>query len=110
MIPECNGLCGEFTLDNTGIDFEPFVGVGFGIAGDEEVGYDVPAVTLSDTDTPALKWFKWSKFKQGNWYDDKEKISGVEAAKKLGRIKFQWQDVNGTAGKFNIFGLGKYNR
>ena len=32
VIPECNGLCGEFTLDNTGIDFEPFVGVGFGIA------------------------------------------------------------------------------
>lgn len=150
VIPECNGLCGEFTLDNTGIDFDPFVGVGFGIAGDEEdgegnwvmktadvsswggicveytsdveltmqmglaneeeLGYDVPAVTLPDTDTPALKCFKWSKFKQGNWYDDKEKISGVEAAKKLGRIKFQWQDVNGTAGKFNILGLGKYNK
>ena len=150
VIPECNGLCGVFTLDNTGIDYDPFVGVGFSIVGDEEdgegnwvmktvdvsswggicveytsdveltmqmglaneeeLGYDVPTVTLPDADTPTLKCFKWSKFKQGNWYDDKEKISGVEAAKKLGRIKFQWQDANGTTGKFNILGLGKYNK
>ncbi|MCF0225029.1 MAG: hypothetical protein HUK20_12235, partial [Fibrobacter sp.] len=33
IIDDCGGLCGTFALDNGSLDYNPFVGVGFAVAG-----------------------------------------------------------------------------
>ena len=45
VIEACQGLCGTFTLDQGSLDYKPFVGVGFNIAGTETFtgGSAVPA-------------------------------------------------------------------
>ena len=33
IVEECKGICGTFTLDQGSLDYKPFVGLGFDIAG-----------------------------------------------------------------------------
>ena len=35
IVEECKGICGTFTLDQGSLDYKPFVGLGFDIAGTE---------------------------------------------------------------------------
>lgn len=43
LIDYCGGICGEFHLNKAMLDYNPFVGVGFNIAGLDESGVAVPA-------------------------------------------------------------------
>lgn len=43
VIDYCGGLCGTFNLSRGTLDYNPFIGVGFMIAGDDGSGYPVAA-------------------------------------------------------------------
>lgn len=144
VIDECGGVCGTFSLDKGTLTYNPFVGIGFNIAGsddadsdvmvsadatamggicitysvdaaaslemglgdagDKEIGYDNPFVSLPKATSATMKTFEWSKFKQAGWGSGK--ISGTEAAAKLVALKFKIQAASGTSGAFNIMAFG----
>lgn len=43
VIDHCGGVCGTFSLDKGTLDYDPFVGIGFNIAGEDESGTVVTA-------------------------------------------------------------------
>lgn len=79
--------------------------MGLGDEGDQNIGYDNPYITLPKTEGAVVEK-TWADFKQAGW--GKVKITGTEAATKLGAIKFKIQAVDGTTGQFNIMSVGAY--
>ena len=43
IIDHCGGVCGTFTLGKGTLDYNPFVGIGFNVAGEDESGTPAPA-------------------------------------------------------------------
>ncbi|MCQ2104769.1 MAG: T9SS type A sorting domain-containing protein [Fibrobacter sp.] len=43
IIDHCAGVCGSFALDKGTLDYNPFVGIGFNVAGEDESGTPAPA-------------------------------------------------------------------
>lgn len=43
IIDYCGGVCGAFSLNKGTLDYNPFVGIGFNIAGEDESGTPAPA-------------------------------------------------------------------
>jgi hypothetical protein len=83
------------------------VEMGFGETKDRELEYDVPLARLPKSTAGTYKEFKWSDFKQAGWGRG-EKVSGEQAAKTLGSLKFKIQEKDGSMGKFNIMAVGPY--
>ena len=83
------------------------VEMGFGETKDRELEYDVPLARLPKSTAGTYKEFKWSDFRQAGWGRG-EKVSGEQAAKTLGSLKFKIQEKDGSMGKFNIMAVGPY--
>lgn len=83
------------------------VEMGFGETKDRELEYDVPLARLPKSTAGTYKEFKWSDFKQAGWGRG-EKVSGEQAAKTLGSLKFKIQEKDGSTGNFNIMAVGPY--
>ena len=75
---------------------------------DAEIYYANPYVTLPKSVNGTLKKFRWSEFKQPNWYTGTKKISGEEAAMQLAAVNFKVQAAPGNY-HFNIYGIGSYD-
>ena len=76
----------------------------FGEAGNNEVGYDRPVVTLEPTSEETEVCYRWSEF-EPRW---QARVSGDEGSTRLGGINFEIYGPDGTNGEFNIIGLGRY--
>lgn len=96
------GVCITYT-----VDAQATLEMGLGDAGDAEIGFDNPFVTLPKSSTASTLNKAWSDFKQVGWGTGK--ITGSEAAAKLAAIKFKIQAADGTTGNFNIMSIGAYN-
>ncbi len=70
------------------------------------LGYDIPFVTLSKSETGDEVCKSWAQFKQAGW--GKAKITGDEIAKSLGAVRFKIQAAGGTVGNFNIMAVRSY--
>ena len=150
VMGECGerGVCGTFKLDRGDLSYDPFVRVGFNVAGfdsngvaltadvsnwtgiclmyeasqsailvldvgdslDQVLKYDLPNVPLARSEAGSVKCFEWSKFKRAGWgpsvegWDDD--VAGEMAARHLSKVYIQFQERNGTEGKFHIFAVG----
>ena len=128
VIEHCGGICGSAVLDKGILTYNPFVGIGFNVVGEDASGNPVPGdasawgglcITYTSSVAPSLalskaaaaaasKAIPWSGFSQPSWYKGTTKISGEEAAKQLVSVKFKMQAQPGTY-DFNICGIGPYD-
>ena len=89
-------------------DVDATLVLGLGDAVDAEIGYANPCVTLPKSAAGTIKQFRWSDFKQPDWYKGTTRFSGEEAAKQLVCVKFNIQAAPGSY-HFNIYGIGSYD-
>ena len=98
------GLCITYTSS-----VSILVMMSFGDAGNEEVCYDRPIVTLDPTSVETEVCYRWSEFEQrGNGWTCHVIVSGDEGSTRLGGLNFEIYGPDGTSGAFNIIGLGRY--
>lgn len=137
LIDYCQGFCGTVKFDKGSLEYDPFAGAGFNVAGEESVGdvsswggvcfaykSDKPFVvemSLDDKvnrdlayDRPRVQVDASTKetalcFEWKNFKQAKgNAISGEEAAKQLKSILFRFNGKDGETGEFNIKGFGSY--
>lgn len=96
------GVCVTYAADNA-----MTIEMGLGDIVDEELGQDLPFVSLSKSPNGATKCFNWSQFKQAGF--GASRISGEEAAAKLVAVRFKIQGASGLAGNFNIMAVSSVN-
>lgn len=68
--------------------------------------FDVPVKKLSKTSSPKEVCLAWTDFKQEGW-GGKEKMTGLEVARKLVSLNFKLEGRDGTLADFNIIRLRK---
>ena len=145
VIDVCSGVCGTFLLDKGDLQYDPYVGIGFDLAGhdangnlvladassmegvcigyisdasitvemslgeakDRALDYDVPNTLLPKATGYKVKEIPWEKFTRSGWGKG-ENITGIQAAKTLGSLRFKIQGKDGTKGDFNIMTVGSY--
>lgn len=146
VIDVCGGVCGTFLLDKGDLQYDPYVGIGFDLAGhdangnlvladassmegvcigytsdasitvemslgeakDKALDYDVPNTYLPKATGYKVKEIPWEKFTRSGWGKG-ENITGIQAAKTLGSLRFKIQGKDGTKGDFNIMAVGPYS-
>lgn len=72
----------------------PTIQLDLGDSVNKKIGYALPSVKMSSQEDPQC--FEWNQFKQSNLDDDFEIISGEDAAKKVVRIIFHFQEKPDT--------------
>lgn len=72
----------------------PTIQLDLGDSINQKIGYALPSVKMSSQEEPQC--FEWNQFKQTNLNEDAETISGEEAAKKVVRIVFHFQEQPNT--------------
>lgn len=145
VIDVCSGVCGTVQLDAGDLQYDPFVGIGFDLAGhdinrnlvladasgmggvciryssemsftiemslgeakDRELGYDIPIVRMPKSSSYVVKKIPWSNFKRSGWGGG-ENVTGEQAAKMLGSLRFKFQGKDGVSANFNIVSIGPY--
>ena len=68
--------------------------------------FDVPVKKLSKTSSPKEVCLAWTDFNQEGW-GEKEKMTGLEVARKLVSLNFKLEGRDGTLADFNIIRLRK---
>ena len=68
--------------------------------------FDVPVKKLSKTSSPKEVCLAWTDFNQEGW-GGKEKMTGLEVARKLVSLNFKLEGRDGTLADFNIIRLRK---
>ena len=96
------GVCITYTSDAPAV-----LEMSLGDVKDAELGYDVPFVNLPKASVGTTKRFTWSQFKQAGW--GQAKITGQDAAKSIGSLRFKIQGKDKSVGTFNITSVGPYN-
>lgn len=145
VIDVCSGVCGTVQLDAGDLQYDPYVGIGFDLAGhdinrnlvladasgmggvcigyssemsftiemslgeakDRELGYDIPIVRMPKSSSYVVKKIPWSNFKRSGWGGG-ENVTGEQAAKMLGSLRFKFQGKDGVSANFNIVSIGPY--
>ena len=74
---------------------------------DKELGYDIPVVKIPKSSAYVVKEIPWSKFQRSGWGSG-ENVTGDEAAKTLGSLRFKFQGKDGVPADFNIVSVGPY--
>ena len=83
------------------------VEMSLGEAKDKELEYDVPIARLMKSSTYKVQNIPWEKFTRSGWGKGKN-VTGDQAAKTLGSLRFKIQGKDGTKGNFNIMTVGPY--
>ena len=99
---DMGGICITYTSD-----YSPTLELVLDDKQDSLFAITTPNVSLPKTKTPNAFNFKWSDFKMPSWATVYNNISGEEAAKQLGAIRFKVQAASGTS-NFDIIEVGSY--
>lgn len=99
---DMGGICITYTSD-----YSPTLELVLDDKQDSLFAIATPNVSLPKTKTPNAFNIKWSDFKMPSWATVYNNISGEEAAKQLGAIRFKVQAASGTS-NFDIIEVGSY--
>ena len=97
------GICVAYTSDMP-ITIE----MSLGEAKDKELDYDVPTAKIPKSSSTSVKKIPWSDFKRAGWGRGGGNVTGEDAAKTLGSLRFKFQNKDGSTGRFNILAVGSY--
>ena len=95
------GVCMTYSASS-----DVMIQLGLTESGDQGVGYNNPTYIAPASSNEKTIQAKWADFEQ-QWTGEVD-MTGDEAAKKLGGIKLQFKDADGTTGTFKIVKLGAY--
>jgi len=100
-VTEWGGLCVSYEADSSIV-----LDLDLGEEKSKSITYDYPHIVLKKSVDGTQVCKTWSEFQQAGW--GLGKISGEDAAKTLGALRFKIQAKDGARGHFNIKAVSSY--